>query len=228
VSGPNLDGYVEVNERIAAFAEKYPEGSLQGSYTVETWGKQTFIVFVAKAFRKPTDNAPGIGHAAEPFPGKTSFTKDSELMNAETSAWGRALAALGFEVKRGVASKEEVEARQGPTTRNAASPTTPASKKQRDYAEKLLKDSSLSDDAKHAVWKWGQAGGTTLCKPRASEIIEALKEGQTGELLGKAGYSELPADTEGLQVDTSDFEDDGKVAPDQGQQFVEASRPDDE
>jgi hypothetical protein len=113
-------------------------------------------------------------------------------------------------------------------TRNSASTTTPATEKQRGYAEKLLKDSTLDDDAKHAVWVWGMAGGKTLCKPRASEIIEALKEGQTDALLGKAGYSDLPADTEGLQVDTSDFEHDGKVAPEQGQQFVEASRPDDE
>jgi hypothetical protein len=29
--------------------------------------------------------------------------------NAETSAWGRALAALGFEVQKAVASREEVE-----------------------------------------------------------------------------------------------------------------------
>jgi hypothetical protein len=33
-------------------------------------------------------------------------------MNAETSAWGRALAALGFIGKK-IASREEVEARQG-------------------------------------------------------------------------------------------------------------------
>jgi hypothetical protein len=148
---------------------------------------------------------------------------------AQTRAMSRALASvLRFIPTLAGFSGTPAEEMSGVQTRNSASTTTPASEKQRKYAEKLLRDSSLSDDAKHAVWKWGQAGGTTLCKPRASEIIEALKEGQTGELLGKAGYSELPADTEGLQVDTSDFEDDGKFAPEQAQQFVEASRPDDE
>ena len=43
------------------------------------------------------------------MPGKTPYTRDSEVMVAETSAWGRAIvAALAGDTKRGVASKEEV------------------------------------------------------------------------------------------------------------------------
>jgi len=51
--------------------------------------------------------------ASEPVPGKTNFTRDSELMNAETSAWGRALIAVGAaDAKRGIASANEVRNRQ--------------------------------------------------------------------------------------------------------------------
>ena len=42
------------------------------------------------------------------IPGKTPYTRDSEVENAETSAVGRALAMMGFEVRKGVASRQEV------------------------------------------------------------------------------------------------------------------------
>lgn len=50
------------------------------------------------------------------IPGATNFTRGSEIENCETSAWGRAIAALGFEVKRGVASKQEVENKRAART----------------------------------------------------------------------------------------------------------------
>jgi hypothetical protein len=110
--------YIDVAARIAGFREKYPDGSLQPAdpavpYRVEKIGDQTFIVVVAAAYRKPDDERPGIGMAYEQFPGKTNFTRGSELQNAETSAWGRAIvAALAGDTKRGIASAEEVRNRQ--------------------------------------------------------------------------------------------------------------------
>ena len=41
--------------------------------------------------------------------GSTYINKTSHIENCETSAVGRALAMLGFEIKKSVASKEEVE-----------------------------------------------------------------------------------------------------------------------
>src|SRR5262245_23123987 len=108
-----LADYVEVSDRIKAFYEKFPEGSLQGSYEVLTVAEATMIVYRAEAYRTPDDARPGVGYASEPVPGKTPYTADSELMNAETSAWGRAIASLGFEVSRGIASANEVRAREG-------------------------------------------------------------------------------------------------------------------
>ena len=52
--------------------------------------------------------------AFEPFPGRTPYTRGSELQNAETSAWGRAIvAALAADTNRaGVASADEVRNRR--------------------------------------------------------------------------------------------------------------------
>lgn len=119
---PSLDDYVDVAERIQDFKDSYPEGSLQ---TVATWvehvegidaktGKpvaRTFIVYQAAAYRTPDDVRPGYGIAWEPFPGGTPYTRDSELMNAETAAWGRAICALGLVANRSLASRQEVRNR---------------------------------------------------------------------------------------------------------------------
>jgi hypothetical protein len=100
--------YVEVAERLQEFYAKYPDGSLQGSWTWEQDG--TLIVYRAEAYRTPDDPRPGIGYAQECVPGKTTFTRGSELMNAETSAWGRAIAALGIATRKGIATAHEVRA----------------------------------------------------------------------------------------------------------------------
>lgn len=101
-----LKDYVQVNERIIHFYEQYPTGSIQSEMLTLT---ETLVVFKAFAFRHPDDPKPGVGHSSLAIPGTTPYTEGSEIENAETSAWGRALAALGFEVKRGIASRNEIE-----------------------------------------------------------------------------------------------------------------------
>lgn len=112
---PNLDDYVEVAERITAFHEKFPEGTLQSSYEYlfdQETGRPYLVVVEARAFRTPDDPRPAVGLAAEPIPGKTPYTRESELQNAETAAFGRAIVAVGAaSTKRGVASREEVRNR---------------------------------------------------------------------------------------------------------------------
>ena len=118
-----LEDYIEVSERLAAFFDRYPEGSLQtDSWEVETIGDRQFVVYAALAFRTPNDLRPGMGKAWEPFPGPTPFTKDSELMNAETSAWGRACVAVGVTASKRIASREEVQARGGDPAPDAVAP----------------------------------------------------------------------------------------------------------
>lgn len=118
--------YVDVAERIRIFRDQYPDGSLRpADLTRPFWienveGIGARLVYVAAAYRHPDDPAPGIGSAWEPLPGKTPYTRDSELMVAETSAWGRAIvAALAADTKRGVASADEVRARRQEPQRKA-------------------------------------------------------------------------------------------------------------
>lgn len=114
----DLSGYNDVPSRIAEARDKWPDGRLRPvnpyqPYTVQAIGNATFVVYTAAFYRTADDALPGIGVAWEPFPGKTPYTRDSELMNAETSAWGRAIvAALQADAKKGVASAEEVRNRQ--------------------------------------------------------------------------------------------------------------------
>jgi hypothetical protein len=109
--------YIDVGARLVGFREKHPEGSLQPAdlaspFQVITVGGDDFIVVVAAAYRAPDDARPGVGMAYEPYPGKTPYTRGSELQNAETSAWGRAImAALAGDSRRGIASAEEVRNR---------------------------------------------------------------------------------------------------------------------
>jgi len=105
----SMDDYVDVAERLRIFAQKYPQGSLQqhSLQFIEFAGK-SWVVYTAAAYRSPDDLTPGHGTAWEPVPGTSSFKRDSEVMNAETSAWGRAvLAVLAADSKR-IASREEV------------------------------------------------------------------------------------------------------------------------
>lgn len=117
--------YVTVAERIAAFHDKYPEGSIQSE--VLTLNDHEVLV-KAEAYRTPTDPRPGIGHSWLGIPGSTPYTRGSEVENAETSAWGRALAALGFEVKKGIASSDEARNKEGdqrPPRQNAPQQAAP-------------------------------------------------------------------------------------------------------
>lgn len=106
--------YIDVAARIREFREKHPEGSLQQwSLEFREFAGESWVIYTAAAYRTPTDAMPGHGTAWEAVPGKTPYTKGSELQNAETAAWGRAIvAALAADTKRGVATAEEVRNRQ--------------------------------------------------------------------------------------------------------------------
>lgn len=107
--------YVDVAERISTFRTLHPEGSLQQvSLDFREVNGGWWVIYTAAAYRTPDDERPGIGTAWEPIPGRTNFTRDSEVQNAETAAWGRAIvAALAGDTRRSIASAEEVRNAQG-------------------------------------------------------------------------------------------------------------------
>jgi len=106
--------YIDVASRIVEFREKFPHGSLTqiNLEFLKDFGGKDWVVYTAAAYRSPEDQNPGIGTAWEPVPGPTRFTKDSEVQNAETAAWGRAMmASLAVDARKGIASSEEVRNR---------------------------------------------------------------------------------------------------------------------
>jgi hypothetical protein len=116
--------YIDVATRLIEFRGIYPNGALQpwrDPYIAEVkmpdGSIKSFMVYSAAAYGSPDDKLPGVGYAWEPIPGPTNFTRDSELQNAETAAWGRAMVAkLAVDTKKGIASSEEVRNRQTKTT----------------------------------------------------------------------------------------------------------------
>lgn len=150
---PAASGYIDVASRIAEFRAKHPEGSLQPAdpskpFEILTIGQDVFVVVVAAAYRSPDDQRPGIGMAYEPYPGRTPYTRGSELQNAETSAWGRAIvAALAADTNKGVASYEEVRNRSSERQQPVASPVA-------SYEELIkLVEAASNTDSLRAVWR---------------------------------------------------------------------------
>ena len=108
----DLTNYVDVPTRFAMALERWPElRIIENRPEVITIADKVFISVTMQAWRTPDDPVPAQATCFEPFPGKTSFTRDSEQMNASTSALGR---VLGFMMSFGnkMASAEEVRNRQ--------------------------------------------------------------------------------------------------------------------
>ena len=184
-----LADYVDVAERIKLFREKHPEGSLQPvdpskPYDIVTIADKTFIVYIAAAYRTPDDPRPGIGSAWECFPGKTSFTKDSELMNAESSSWGRAiLAALAADSKK-IATREEVRNRQPEhpsTTPVRASQTLPSVVSSSGHPMATAAQLNAIRAISKALGILPPAGLDEISKGTATILIDDLKKKQMEE-----------------------------------------------
>jgi hypothetical protein len=183
--------YVDVAERIREFRDKHPDGSLQRvDWGVQEVAGKAFIYYTAAAYRSPDDERPGIGTAWEPFPGPTPYTKDSELMNAETSAWGRAIIAAGAADAKRVASANEVANRQPAP---AASPAPRKTAQQQQTSEPVDAAQVLADtfgaelNPSHFVFKFGKHKGEQIDAVPSNYLEWLLKQP------GKAGYEEQTA-----------------------------------
>ena len=102
-----LKDYVDVKERIRLFYAAHPDGRLVTGDVIgsnEPDGVPRIMV-KAYAYRSPDDTLPGVGHSWLALPGTTPYTRGSEVENAETSAWGRAIAALGIGIDKSIASE---------------------------------------------------------------------------------------------------------------------------
>lgn len=214
----DVSGYIDVATRIVEFRTKYPEGSLQPAdparpYLIETIGDQTFIVVVAAAYRHPNDTRPGIGMAYEQFPGRTPFTRMSELQNAETAAWGRAIvAALGADAREGIASREEVRNRDAERStydesqygdspqpqRNTrpAPPPPPAPAPVELTEQDVVAVAQILEDARAALDKetWGNLWKEAAKSQYLEAPIEGAQLGQHLTVIGEKFRTAQPAE----------------------------------
>ena len=103
------DEYIEVKDRIIKFYAEHPDGRVQ-TEVIEL--SDVRVTVKARVYKSPEDPLPTSGHSWLNIPGTTNFTRGAELENAETSAVGRALAMMGYEVKKTIASRDEVAMKQ--------------------------------------------------------------------------------------------------------------------
>lgn len=109
----DMSNYTDVKSRIALFYAAHPDGRLV-TERVEIWQdvEPPRVVVKALAYRTPDDPLPGAGWSWLTLPGTTNFTRGSEIENAETSAWGRAIGALGIGIGASIASSDEIDAKK--------------------------------------------------------------------------------------------------------------------
>lgn len=122
----NPDEYITVSERIEKFYAKFPQGRILTNI-IEHSAETGFILIRAEVYREPDDTLPAAtGHAYE-LRSAGHVQAGSYVEVCETSSVGRALALLGFEVRRGVASREEVirGAKKQQAAAAAAAPARP-------------------------------------------------------------------------------------------------------
>lgn len=175
--GFSLDDYIDVAERIKLFYEQHPDGRL----TTENWeivdteaGK--FVFCHARAYRAADDELPGDGFAWEPFPGKTPYTRDSELMNAQTASWGRAIVATGILASKKIASRQEVQARQGgghAQPVEAATRPENAPERYADFLRRAIQIYDKSELVDERVWASMIASAST--KDKNKTLVKGLE-----------------------------------------------------
>ena len=97
-------GYIEVNQRIKAFRQVYPTGTI----STEIISLENGVVMMKATVLDDTGKTLATGLAYEKE--SSSFIKQTSFIeNCETSAIGRALGFCGFGIDSSVASAEEVE-----------------------------------------------------------------------------------------------------------------------
>ena len=110
----DLSGYVTVVDRLRAALEAFPDLRIvERSAELVTWADDLRLVCTVEVRRTVDDPVPVVASAAEVYPGRTPFTRGSELMNGYTSAVGRALGYMGFGLAGGLASADEVAIARG-------------------------------------------------------------------------------------------------------------------
>ena len=168
----NIKGkeYAEVNQRIKAFRQLYPEGFIKTEILSNENGVVVMKASVGWYFADGSEIVLATGTAYEK---ETSsyINKTSYIENCETSAVGRALGMIGFGIDTSVASAEEVE--------NAIN-----NQEQIKDAENAINNQEQIKDAENAINNQEQI--------KDAEKVEKLKNEKIRELDIKAIKTRYP------------------------------------
>jgi hypothetical protein len=177
-----LADYVQVNVRIEKFWELHPNGRIQTELVSWNDGVVIMKAYVYKDVNSPVPSAEGMAYEKE----NSSFiNKTSALENCETSAVGRALAILGFEIKKSVASYEEVA--NAKLNQNNDTQEELANAKQVGLIKVIVKSIGMVKKVPELEVLQKALGKeeeitydilTTLSKTQASELIKKLQKWQ--------------------------------------------------
>lgn len=168
----NLDNYVDVATRLKMALEKWPNLRVsERGYEIATFGDSTVLICSVCVWRDETDEHPVIASASEPLPGRTPYTRNSELMVGMTSALGRALGYMGIGINSSIASRNEVEARQD---QHADTPRSPQEPRKAELGSAA--GDGPSQPQLRMLRALGYNGPTPRDKREASAIIDGLKK----------------------------------------------------
>lgn len=113
MSAFNLGDYVDVPTRLAEALKRWPNLRIQETKPIIVIvDNQQYVEISCTVWNDENDVLPTIAYCWEPIPGRTPYTKGSEMMNASTSCLGRALGMKGMGIGKSIASRNEVQARQ--------------------------------------------------------------------------------------------------------------------
>ena len=173
----NLENYVDVATRLKLALEKFPNLRVsERGHEIATFGDSTVLICTVCVWRDPEDEYPVIASASEPLPGRTPYTKNSELMVGMTSALGRALGYMGIGLsalgtKLSIATANEIEARQ----HQRAEATQRTSEPRKAELGSAAGDGP-SQPQLRMLKALGYTGPTPRDKREASAIIDGLKK----------------------------------------------------
>lgn len=151
--------YYAVNQRIMAFRELFPDGSIQ----TEIISLEGGVCTIKASAYDEGGVLLATGHAQEKE--KASYINETSFIeNCETSAVGRCLGFLGIGATESIASKEEVE--------------------NKIKAEEARETNSLTDMKKELIELWVKAGGNEDEKFDEWFSKNTADKGLTGETFG--------------------------------------------
>ena len=106
-------GYVTVNERLKAALDRWPDlRVVEEDFQIHEIAGETYLWTAVYVYPTPDETRPIRGQVLEPIRPERHPLHHSELMTGFTSALGRALGYLGLGIDAGIATSDEIAARQ--------------------------------------------------------------------------------------------------------------------